>query len=89
MRGSRKDVHAAAENGASHGGFAHGAVVRAVTAAAGRETRVIGFSEKGRKRTNGEEESEEDGESAPHLHRWYTRLHSSEKGGTLRSGIID
>ena len=80
MRGSRKDVHAAGENGDSQGGFAHGAVVRAVTAAAGRETRVVGLSEQGRKRADGEEESEEDGEGTPHLHRWYTRPYSAEKG---------
>jgi hypothetical protein len=42
-------------------------MMRAVTAAAGRQTRVIAGSEAGRQGADSEEEQEEDGKHAPHL----------------------
>jgi hypothetical protein len=49
------------------GFFAHRTVMRAVTAAAGGQARVIAGSEAGRQRANPEEQDEEDGKHAPHL----------------------
>ena len=50
-----------------HCGVGHGAMVRSVAAAAGRQTRIAAGVEGGRKRPQPEEENEEDGERTPHL----------------------
>lgn len=88
VRWGREDVLAGGKNHLGHRGFAHGTVVRSVTAAAGGKTRVVGFPKQGRQRADGEEEDEEDGEGAPHLHRWYTRP-SWSRNATSLSGIIE
>jgi len=56
-----------AANRLRDGFFAHRTVMRAVTAAAGGQARVIAGSEAGRQRANPEEQDEEDGKHAPHL----------------------
>lgn len=45
----------------------HGAVVRSVPPAAGRQSGVVAGFERGRKRPEPEEQDQEDGKSAPHL----------------------
>jgi len=80
MRRGRNCGLAPGWNDLAHGRLAHGTVVRSMTAAAGRQARVVGVSEQGREWADGEEEGEEDGEGAPHLHRWYTRSYRRRKG---------
>lgn len=73
-------------------GLGHRAVVRAVTTAASRQTRVVVGCASGRERAKAEEENEEDGEEAPHLQ---TMLHEvvpvriGNDIGCGASGIID
>ena len=52
-----------------HGGKAHGhgAVVGTVTAAAGRQDRVIAGGEERRERPQPEDQNQEDGKGTPHL----------------------
>jgi len=45
----------------------HGAMVRAVPPATGRQTRIVAGFERGRERPQPEEQDHQDGKTAPHL----------------------
>ena len=67
VRGSREEGFALGRlQHARNHGVGHGAVVGAVSAAAGRQTGVVGL-ERGREGAKREEEDEDEGKRAPHL----------------------
>lgn len=81
--GETRSARLCAEHPAAEGG-GHGAVVRAMRAAAGGQACVLGDFEHGRERAKTEEQDEQDGEHAPHPF-----MVQKVRSAVRQSGIID